>query len=182
MKRGLILVFLFCIPFVVAHDKPDFNFQFYNGVTHWSVEVTENAGACGEVHEITKVYPVAIHNNGQTATIDDYGHGALRGKFTAPFTLHFDQMTVPDSGGQSDLEEHDIQISRDCTSFVASYYWTYYDQYQRCTGSTGLKGTRTDGTNCPQYGVSLATPHPVVQPPQSPVQTKEQELLNVLSR
>ena len=144
----LFLIFIFLVSSFVAAQQSAGAWDTYKGVSQWRVDVTEDETGCGG-SVITDSRSVQIQHNLKTAEVSDWAHGNMRGT-VAGNTISIPSKTIPDGEGTSKLSAFDILFTPDCSGFTAKYRWDYRDAQQSCSGSTELRGTRTDGKGCPQ--------------------------------
>ena len=122
-------------------------FGNYVGSTQWSVDVTEDLGACGG-SSFTYSRTIYIDHYIDSAIVGDWGHGSARGTFSGN-RLRMPARSIPDGAGDSNLAAFDIVFEADCSGFSGRYSWNYYDLEFACSGSTSLRATRLGGTECP---------------------------------
>jgi hypothetical protein len=138
---------------VVAGSSP--TLDTYVGTTHWNVQITEDESGCGG-SSTTSTRAIYIQHDGTTAVVGDWAHGDAQGTVSGN-TISLPARTIQDGQGNSDLFAFNLVFTSDCTEFSGAYDWNYYDAYQACSGSTSLRGTRTDGAGCSSSGGSGGT-------------------------
>lgn len=144
---SLFLVFsLFLLQFAAAQAVPPVSQSMK--VTQWRVDVTEDESACGGGVS-TKSRSVQIQLDPSSAVVGDWGHGKVQAAFVGN-TISIPKRTIPDEAGSSTLSQFMIKFNPDCSSFSTKYSWDYRDSQMSCSGSTTLRGTRTDGKGCPE--------------------------------
>ena len=129
-------------------------------ITKWHVDVTEDESACGGGVS-TKSRSVQIQHGPKMAVVGDWEHGEMHGAF-AGNTISIAGKPIRDGTGTSKLSNINILFNPDCSGFSSRYTWDYTDPQMSCSGSTTLRGTRTDGKGCPE---EEQKPQPVQNPP-----------------
>lgn len=122
--------------------------ESYQGVSQWRVDVTEDESGCGGGKKVHSVL-LQLQHDKKNVGVGDWGHGLTQGTFDGN-ALHVPERTIPDGAGRSRLYAFDVTFTVDCSSFGGAYRWDYRDSQQSCSGSTSLRGTRTDGAGCPE--------------------------------
>jgi len=138
-----------------------FTWENYRGASQWSVARFEDDTACGDT--------APIYSTSQATIQHDFA-ARLKQRPATPAgqrndernTLHVAGRTLPDGDGTVKIYDLTSVFSPDCMSFGGKYRWDYSDQYQSCSGTTTLSGTRTDANGCPgplpvQTGTITAT-------------------------
>lgn len=149
---SFLVVFLLFITVLTALTiqaaDSGFVWENHQGVSQWSVAVTEDESGCGGSSK-TSSRAVLIQHNLKIADVGNWAHGSARGTFSGN-TLSVPERTIPDSGGMSKLYAFNIVFTPDCSGFVGKYRWDYRGSGQSCSGSTSLRGTKTGGKGCPE--------------------------------
>lgn len=141
-------LFLTSIALAVQTASSESAWEKYQGVSQWSVAVTEDETGCGGGSK-THSRSVQLQHNQKSVGVGNWGHGQTKGTLGGN-TLSMPERTIPDEGGTSKLHAFNIEFTPDCSGFAGSYRWDYRGSGQSCSGSTALRGTRTDGASCPQ--------------------------------
>lgn len=126
----------------------EWKWETYQGISQWRADATEDESGCGGGSK-THSQTLQLQHNKKNASIGNWGHGPTQGTFDGN-TLHIPERTIPDGGGKSKLHAFDLKFTSDCSSFAGTYRWDYRDSQQSCSGTTTLRGTRTNGKECPE--------------------------------
>ncbi len=148
MSFLVVLILLIVLASCVAvAAQSSWTWENYAGSSQWRVDVTEDETGCGGSSK-TSSRAVQIQHNLKIADVGDWAHGNARGTFSGN-TLSMPERTIPDAGGTSKLYAFTMEFTSDCSGFAGKYKWDYRGPQQACSGSTALRGTRTDGKGCP---------------------------------
>lgn len=139
----------------------------YEGVSRWSLKITENEQGCGGDVE-TDTRTIDIKHNFKTADVGDFGHGEESGTF-AGNVLSAPDRTIRDGSGMAKLIDLAFVFDADCLGFEGKYSWDYWDSRQQCSGWTNVVGTNLD-KRCPEQ-TKLTT---IMDIRKDPVQTSRE--------
>jgi len=145
MKRFTFIIIVFLILAIPSIHA--WSWSSYEGTTKWDVKVSDDETGCGG-NVKTKSFPLIITHKKESAKLSNFAHGSTTGTFMSNI-LTVPGRTIPDGSGQSALGSASVTFTPDCLSFYTKYPWHYRDSYQSCSGTTALKGTRTDAKECP---------------------------------